>query len=329
MWPPPIGLEYESGHALMPFTSVCVGHKMPFKRIWWLNSWTLYFLTKGIQLFYVLNYLLLTWVVGADEIRGSTGGITMAVAVAVRGLLTVLGGLMVAVLVYTIATDGLPFRIDLLTRWMAALLIDFYIHIAIIGAWVVYKESSWIMGVVWVVLLICLGSVTTCGYIVLQFFKLTPEESSKDPLYFVLVRHEKSDVTENRKGVSVITARVIFVVLGCLMLGTLLYTLIVDGSPFRSELYTPWVVATLIDFYINVVALSVWIAYKESSWMNAFLWILFLVCFGSITTCVYILRQLFYLSSDKPVFLILFRNNHRQVTDLKSSDPPLMVGANE
>ncbi|KAI3744952.1 hypothetical protein L1987_58051 [Smallanthus sonchifolius] len=248
------------------------------------------------------------------------------VAVAVRTSLTALGGLMVAVLVYTIATDGLPFRMELLTRWMAALLVDFYINIAVIAAWVVYKESRWIMAAVWVVLLICLGSVTTCGYITLQFFKLTPEESSKDPLYFVLVRHQKSDVTEHRKGLSVITAGVIFAVLGCLMLGTLLYTLIVDGSPFRSELYTPWMVATLIDFYINVVALSVWVSYKESSWMHAFLWILFLICFGSITTCAYIVRQLFYLSSDEPIFLILFRNNRR---DLKSSDPPLMVGANE
>ncbi|KAJ0922589.1 hypothetical protein HanPSC8_Chr05g0205661 [Helianthus annuus] len=255
-------------------------------------------------------------------------GTPMAVTaeVAVRTLLSLLGGLMVAVLVYTIATDGLPFRMELLTRWMAALLIDFYINIAIIGAWVVYKESTWVMAALWVLLLICFGSVTTCTYIVFQIYKLTPEESSKDPFYFVLVRHQKSDVTEHRKGVSVITARVIFAVLGCFMLGTLLYTLIVDGSPFRSELYTPWVVATLIDFYINVVALSVWVAYKESSWMDALLWIVFLICFGSITTCVYIVRQLFYLSSDHPIFLILFRNNHR---DLKSSDPPLMAGAKE
>nr|KAJ0184913.1 hypothetical protein LSAT_V11C900471370 [Lactuca sativa] len=52
------------------------------------------------------------------------------------------------------------------------------------------------------------GIVTTCGYIVLQFYKLTPEESSKDPIYFV------------------------------------------------------------------------WIAYKESSWISALLWIVFLVCCG-------------------------------------------------
>ncbi|GKD23470.1 hypothetical protein Tco_1225173, partial [Tanacetum coccineum] len=174
----------------------------------------------------------------------------------VRTVFSVLGCSMVALLVYTISIDGLPFRMDILTRWMAALLIDFYINIAVIGSWVVYKESSWIMAAVWVVLLIGLGSVTTCGYIVLQFFKLTPEEISKGPLYFVLARNQKTDVPEP-KGLSVVAARVIYSVLGCLMLGTLLYTLIVDGSPFRPELYTPWVVTTLVDFYINVVALSV------------------------------------------------------------------------
>ncbi|XP_071711269.1 uncharacterized protein [Rutidosis leptorrhynchoides] len=248
------------------------------------------------------------------------------IGVSVRTSMSVLGCVMVAVLVYTIATDGLPFRIQLLTRWMAELLIDFYINVAVIGAWVVYKESSWIMAAVWVILLICFGSVTTCGYVVMQFFKLSPEESSKDPLYFVLVRHEKSDkdVTEHSKGPSVVTSMIIFSVLGFLMLGTLLYTIIVAGSPFRAELYTPWLVATLIDFYINVYALSVWVAYKESSWISAFVWILFLVCFGSITTCTYLVKQLFNLSTEQPAYLILFRNNHR---DLKSSDSPLMVAA--
>lgn len=38
---------------------------------------------------------------------------------------------------------------------------------------------------------------------------------------------------------SVVSARVLFSVLGCVMLGTLLYTLVTDGSPFRKELFTP------------------------------------------------------------------------------------------
>lgn len=38
---------------------------------------------------------------------------------------------------------------------------------------------------------------------------------------------------------SVVSAKVLFSVLGCVMLGTLLYTLVTDGSPFRKELFTP------------------------------------------------------------------------------------------
>lgn len=37
----------------------------------------------------------------------------------------------------------------------------------------------------------------------------------------------------------VIFARISFGALGCLMFGTLLYTVLTDGSPFRNELLTP------------------------------------------------------------------------------------------
>ncbi|XP_011044831.1 PREDICTED: uncharacterized protein LOC105139895 [Populus euphratica] len=79
---------------------------------------------------------------------------------------------------------------------------------------------------------------------------------------------------------AVMSTRIAFSVLGFLMLGTLIYTLLTDGSPFRKELLTPWIVATPIEFYINVVALSFWVACKESSLISGFLWILLLICFG-------------------------------------------------
>nr|XP_034931238.1 uncharacterized protein LOC118061783 [Populus alba]XP_034931239.1 uncharacterized protein LOC118061783 [Populus alba]XP_034931240.1 uncharacterized protein LOC118061783 [Populus alba]XP_034931241.1 uncharacterized protein LOC118061783 [Populus alba]XP_034931242.1 uncharacterized protein LOC118061783 [Populus alba] len=110
---------------------------------------------------------------------------------------------------------------------------------------------------------------------------------------------------------AVMSARIAFSVLGFLMLGTLIFTLLTDGSPFRKELLTPWMVATLIDFYINVVALSVWVAYKESSLISGFLWILLLICFGSITTCAYVVKQLVQLTSQDPVYLILFNRGNR------------------
>ncbi|XP_020675826.1 uncharacterized protein LOC110094806, partial [Dendrobium catenatum] len=101
----------------------------------------------------------------------------------------------------------------------------------------------------------------------------------------------------------------VFVALGCFMLATLVYTIITDGSPFRSELLTPWLSATLVDFYVNVVAIAVWVAYKESSWLSTCFWVILLVCFGSISTCAYIVKQLFSISgqdsSQDPLQLVL------------------------
>ncbi|KAL0361795.1 UNVERIFIED_CONTAM: hypothetical protein Sradi_3864000 [Sesamum radiatum] len=158
-----------------------------------------------------------------------------------------------------------------------------------------------------------LCSIATCGYIVLQFLKLSPQESQQDPIYFVLLRNRKKDGTESKRFLSIVSARVLFTALGCLMLGTLIYTIATDGSPFRRDVLTPWMSATLIDFYVNVFALSVWVAYKESNWKTAALWIILLICFGSISTCAYIVLQLFHLSSGEPVFLVLFSSNSRQV----------------
>ncbi|XP_006383647.3 uncharacterized protein LOC18099635 [Populus trichocarpa] len=213
--------------------------------------------------------------------------------------------------VYTIYVDGFPFRRDLLTPWMIATLVDFYINVIAVAAWISYKESNFLTATIWILLLICFGSITTCVYIFIQFLKLSPKESLQDPVYRVLLRHESKGVEQKMKQSAVMSARIAFSVLGFLMLGTLIYTLLTDGSPFRKELLTPWVVATLIDFYINVVALSVWVAYKESSLISGFLWILLLICFGSMTTCAYVVKQLVQLTSQDPVYLILFNRGNR------------------
>ncbi|KAJ9545972.1 hypothetical protein OSB04_025679 [Centaurea solstitialis] len=58
---------------------------------------------------------------------------------------------------------------------------------------------------------------------------------------------------------------------------------------------------------------TVWVAYKESSRFSAFFWIILLICFGSIATCVYIVRELFYLSPHQHISLIIFSKSDRQV----------------
>ncbi|KAL9665527.1 hypothetical protein QQ045_020947 [Rhodiola kirilowii] len=262
---------------------------------------------------------------------------------AATSLFSVLGCFVSATVIYTVVTDGLPFRKQLLTPWMAATLIDFYINVFAIAAWVLYKEKNWITDALMVVLLVCFGSITTCAYVTWQLLNLSSQGAAQDPIYHVLLRQDHNDVKEPKATCcSVSVARIIFSALGCLMLGTLIYTILTDGSPFRKELLTPhvseftyalkvmymdlyhfymlnfiqviwWMTATLIDFYTNVIAISVWVAYKESSWTSAVIWILLLICTGSLGTCIYIVSQLFQLSSQDPVHLILINSRNRQV----------------
>lgn len=232
--------------------------------------------------------------------------------IALRTTFISLGCLMVATLVYTLSIDGLPFRRELLTPWMGATLVDFYINIFALALWICYKERHWLAATLWVIFLVCLGSVTTCTYIVIQLFKLSAEESMHDPLYHLLLRHENKSSPEHKNSASrLITARIVFIALGCLMLTTLIYTISTYGSPFSSGVLFPWLTTTLIDFYINIVALSVWIVYKEQSWIGAIIWIALLICTGSITTCAYITLQLFQLSVLDPLYLVLINNKNR------------------
>ncbi len=58
--------------------------------------------------------------------------------------------------------------------WMRATLIDFYTNIAVLFAWVVYKERSWIVRAVWLVLFVGLGSIGVTVYVLVQLFRLKP-----------------------------------------------------------------------------------------------------------------------------------------------------------
>lgn len=218
---------------------------------------------------------------------------------------------MVATLVYTLATDGSPFRTELLSRLMVALLIDFYLNVIVIATWVCYKESNWIAAATWIVFLVCLGSAATCAYILWQLWQLSSQESFEDIMYNVLIKDtNKNGVQQHGKHSNIMIAKIVFGAMGCLMVVTLAY-LFSDGSPFRKELYTPWTVATLIDFYINGTALSAWIFYKEESLLTALVWIVLFIIFGSASTCPFIVKELFKLNSEDPAYLVLFKNSNR------------------
>ncbi|KAF3607244.1 hypothetical protein DY000_02046215, partial [Brassica cretica] len=196
--------------------------------------------------------------------------------------------------------------------WFATTILDFYINIVPIAVWIVYKETTWFGSILWAILLIVFGSLTTCVYLFMQLLKLTPQEASEDPMYFLLLRDSFKDGAGPRDKKSlVVTARFVFGALGCVMLGALVYTCLTDGSPFRMELLYPWMVVLLVSFYINVAVLSVWVVYKESSWIIGILWVALLLSLGSFGTSVVIVVQLFRLSPLDPLYLVLVKNSNR------------------
>ncbi|XP_049368951.1 uncharacterized protein LOC125833828 [Solanum verrucosum] len=235
-----------------------------------------------------------------------------SLAIALKCLFAILGCLVTGFVIYTVAIDGFSFVILSLSYWMNSCrltTIDSYIHVFLIWSWVVYKEANWITAIPWAVLLVCFRSITICGYILLQFLKLSTQESLQDPVYFVLLQCQKKTETEQWRKYSLLTARILSLALGSLMLGTLIYILVTYGSPFHRDTFTPWMTTTLIDHFVFAVPLSVWVAYKESSWLSAAFWIIPIILFGSTITCAYIALQLFSLSSQDPAYLVLFSSS--------------------
>ncbi|XP_064972687.1 uncharacterized protein LOC103991200 isoform X2 [Musa acuminata AAA Group] len=245
--------------------------------------------------------------------------------VAYKVVFFALGCFMLATLIYTTVTDGSPFRIELLTPWMVATLIDFYVNVVAIVAWVAYKEPTWMKAFLWVILLVCFGSLATCAYITLKLFNITSQHL-QDPVSQLLLR---KDHEHNVKCSSIMIGRVLFSTLGIVVLVVVVYTVITDGLPFRTELLTPWMAATLIDFYINVFAISVWVVHKESTWISAFFWICLLICFGSSGEGI-IIRILVYRSACRYRTVLSKTNTlyHNVCLHCHSTSPALIGRSN-
>ena len=64
--------------------------------------------------------------------------------------------------------------------WMRATLWDFYANVAAIFLWVCYKEKSIALKIIWLILLVALGSIATCAYVLIQLFKLKPGGGLKE-----------------------------------------------------------------------------------------------------------------------------------------------------
>lgn len=60
--------------------------------------------------------------------------------------------------------------------WMRATLWDFYANVTVIFLWVAYKENSIAARIIWLILLVALGSIASCAYVLLQLYRLKPGE---------------------------------------------------------------------------------------------------------------------------------------------------------
>ena len=61
--------------------------------------------------------------------------------------------------------------------WMRATLWDFYANVLVIYLWVLYRERSSAVKIMWAVLFFTLGSLGTIGYVLVQLFSLKENES--------------------------------------------------------------------------------------------------------------------------------------------------------
>ncbi|MEO6850315.1 MAG: DUF1475 family protein [Mucilaginibacter sp.] len=64
--------------------------------------------------------------------------------------------------------------------WMRATLWDFYANVTVIFVWVCYKEKSYLLKFIWLILLVTLGSIASCAYVLIGLFRLKPGEGLKE-----------------------------------------------------------------------------------------------------------------------------------------------------
>ena len=64
--------------------------------------------------------------------------------------------------------------------WMRATLWDFYANVSVIYLWVCYKEEGIFPKVIWLILLVVLGSIASTAFVLIQLFRLKPNEGLKE-----------------------------------------------------------------------------------------------------------------------------------------------------
>ena len=106
------------------------------------------------------------------------------------------------------------------------------------------------------------------------------------------------------------TLKILFLCVSLTMIGLTVYTctqsdLIKEWNRLGAE---PWMRATLVDFYFNILVISTWTLYREKNKFIGLVWVAAYILLGSIATAFYVFLQLARLKPGDPVEKALLRS---------------------
>ena len=104
----------------------------------------------------------------------------------------------------------------------------------------------------------------------------------------------------------------LFITLFVYITGTIIVTSLESNlfSEWNFLSSIPWMKATLVDFYINIIVIFAWVAFKENNSVKSLIWLVFFVLLGAAATTIYVLVQLFKLKKNEPVQNAFLRSNN-------------------
>ncbi len=75
-----------------------------------------------------------------------------------------------------------------------------------------------------------------------------------------------------------------------------------------AELWTdPWFKATLADAYFGFITFFVWVAYKERSNVNRFVWFVLIMALGNIAMSIYMIIKLSKMEAGDSIETLLLK----------------------
>lgn len=95
------------------------------------------------------------------------------------------------------------------------------------------------------------------------------------------------------------------------MIGVSVYTSLQSDlfAEFGRLIREPWMAATLVDFYLNILLFSMWVVWRERRAAGAWAWTAAFVLLGSIATAFYLFLRIRRLRPEEPLERIFLRDD--------------------